>query len=82
MFFKVYQLPFFFKCTQCEIQSDGWRKSLEKMPPFTRIHSRVSLLKEKIPYLEKKIQITRVAIVLLREYFKKRFPYYLLRRIS
>ena len=45
--------------------SDGWGKSLERMPSFTRIDSQVSLLKEKIPDLEKRIQGTRVAIVLL-----------------
>ena len=28
--------------------SDGWGKSLERMPSFTRIDSQVSLLKEKI----------------------------------
>ena len=35
--------------------SDGWGKSLERMPSFTRIDSQVSLLREEIPDLEKKI---------------------------
>ena len=34
--------------------SDGWGKSLERMPSFTRIDSQVSLLREEIPDLEKK----------------------------
>ena len=34
--------------------SYGWGKSTERMPSFTRIHSQVSLLKEKIPDLDKK----------------------------
>ena len=33
--------------------SDGWGKSLERMPSFTRIDSQVSLLREEIPDLEK-----------------------------
>ena len=33
--------------------SDGWGNSKKRMPSFTRIHSQVSLLKEKIPDLEK-----------------------------
>ena len=35
---------------------DGWGKSRERMPSFTRIYSQVSLLKEKIPDLEKKFR--------------------------
>ena len=34
--------------------SDGWGKSLERMPSFTRNDSQVSLLREEIPDLEKK----------------------------
>ena len=36
--------------------SDGWGKSLERMPSFTRIDSQVSLLKKKISDLEKKFR--------------------------
>ena len=36
--------------------SDGWGKSLERMPSFTRIDSQASLLKEKISDLEKKFR--------------------------
>ena len=54
--------------------SDGWGKSLERMPSFTPIYSQVFLLKEKIPDLEKKF----------RELVRRLFcsPYYLLHRIS
>ena len=53
----------------------GWGKSLERMPSFTRIDSQLSLLKEKMPDLEKKFRALEWRnLVLLREYFKKWFP--------
>ena len=60
--------------------SDGWGKSLERMPSFTRIDSQVSLLKEKISDLEKKFRAVEWRLFCFEKISKN--DCYLLHRIS